>query len=57
MVNTISILCGSFIGAAVRRGISDKYQSALFDAMGFSAFALGVNAVVANRPNSRYPVL
>jgi len=57
IVNTISILCGSCIGAAVRRGISDKYQNALFDAMGFSAFALGVNAVVANMPNSHYPVL
>ena len=57
IVNTIAILCGSTIGAVLRRGISGKYQHALFDAMGFSAFALGVNAVVANMPHSQYPVL
>ena len=57
IVNTIAILCGSSIGAVLRRGISEKYQHALFDAMGFSAFALGVNAVAQNLPNSKYPVL
>ena len=57
IVNTIAILCGSTIGAVLRRGINEKYQHALFNAMGFSAFALGVNAVVANMPRSQYPVL
>ncbi|MBQ3171740.1 MAG: DUF554 domain-containing protein, partial [Mailhella sp.] len=57
IVNTIAILCGSTIGAVLKRGIHEKYQHALFDAMGFSAFALGVNAVARNMPNSQYPVL
>ena len=57
IVNTIAILCGSTLGAVLKRGINEKYQNALFDAMGFSAFALGVNAVARNMPNSQYPVL
>ena len=57
IVNTAAILCGSVIGSVLRKGIKEKYQHALFDAMGFSAVAIGVNAVVSNMPNSRYPVL
>ena len=40
IVNTIAILCGSTIGAVLRRGINEKYQHALFNAMGFSACIL-----------------
>ena len=57
IVNTAAILCGSVIGSVLRKGIKEKYQQALFDAMGFSAVAIGINAVVSNMPNSRYPVL
>ena len=57
IVNTAAILCGSVLGSVLRKGIKEKYQHALFDAMGFSAVAIGVNAVVSNMPNSHYPVL
>ena len=57
IVNTIAILCGSTIGSVLRKGVKEQYQSALFNAMGFSALAIGVNAVVANMPKSQYPVL
>lgn len=57
IVNVAAILTGSTIGAVLRRGIHEKYQSALFNAMGFAALAIGVNAVVANMPKSQYPVL
>ncbi len=57
IVNTAAILCGSLIGSVLRRGINEKYQHALYDAMGFSAMAIGINAVVSNMPDSKYPVL
>ena len=40
IVNTAAILCGSVIGSVLRRGIKEKYQHALFDAMGFSALVI-----------------
>ncbi|MFC5560110.1 DUF554 domain-containing protein [Ureibacillus thermophilus] len=57
IVNTICILVGSIVGSVLKKGIKEEYQSALFTAMGFAATALGINAVVQNMPNSKYPVL
>lgn len=57
IVNTASILLGSTIGGIARKGIKEKYQEGLFQAMGFAATALGINAVVQNMPQSTYPVL
>lgn len=57
IANTIAILVGSLIGGTVRRGLKEKYQTALFLAMGLAATGLGVNSVVQNMPNSAYPVL
>ena len=52
IVNTGTILAGS-----LRKGIKEKYQEALYTAMGLAATALGINAVVTNMAKSRYPVL
>lgn len=41
----------------VKKGIKKEYQGALFNAMGFAAATLGINAVVKNMPDSNYPVL
>ena len=57
IVNTGTILTGSLIGGALRKGIPDKYQNALFNAMGFAAVALGINSIVKIMGNSSYPVL
>ncbi|MEK4626867.1 MAG: DUF554 domain-containing protein [Solibacillus sp.] len=57
IVNTVLIILGTLIGAAVKKGIRKEYQTALFNAMGFAALALGANAIVENMPNSKYPVL
>ncbi|MDO5344139.1 MAG: DUF554 domain-containing protein [Lachnospiraceae bacterium] len=57
IVNTCTILTGSVIGSVVKKGIKEEYQGALFHAMGLAATALGINAVVQNMPNSKYPVL
>lgn len=56
-VNTGTILAGSIIGSVIRKGIKEEYQGALYNAMGLAATVLGVNAVVGNLPDSRYPVL
>ena len=57
IVNTCTILTGSCIGGALRKGIPEKYQTALYNAMGFAAVALGIRTTVGNMSNSIYPVL
>ncbi|MGX9134264.1 DUF554 domain-containing protein [Rummeliibacillus sp. JY-2-4R] len=57
IMNTIAILIGTVVGSFLKKGIKEEYQSVLFTAMGFSAMALGINAVVQNMPKSEYPVL
>ena len=57
IANTTTIIVGSVIGSVVKKGINEKYQQALFNAMGLAATAIGINAVVNNMPKSQYPVL
>lgn len=57
IVNTGTILAGSALGSVLRKGVKEKYQEALYTAMGLAATALGINAVVSNMPKSNYPVL
>ena len=57
IVNTGTILTGSILGSVLRKGIKEKYQDALYTAMGLAATALGMNAVISNMPKSNYPVL
>lgn len=57
IVNTITIVTGTIIGHIAKKGIKEKYQQVLFNAMGLAAVALGFNAVSNNLPKSQYPVL
>lgn len=57
IVNTCTILVGSTLGALLKKGIKEKYQNALYTAMGLAATALGINSVVSHMPGSKYPVL
>lgn len=57
LVNTGTILAGSLLGSALKKGIDEKYQGALYNAMGLAAVGLGMNSIVNNMPNSNYPVL
>lgn len=57
IVNTGTILTGSILGSVLRKGIKEKYQDALYTAMGLAAVGLGINAVVSNMSKSQYPVL
>ena len=57
IVNTCTILAGSALGSIFKKGIRKEQQDALYTAMGLAATGLGINAVVQNMPDSRYPVL
>lgn len=57
IVNTATILAGSSIGSLLKKGINERYQGALYNAMGLAACAIGVNAVAAHMSDSQYPVL
>ena len=57
IVNTCTIVVGTFIGVALHKGIKKKYKNVLYDALGLACFAIGLNAVVTNLPKSQYPVL
>lgn len=57
IVNTCTILAGSVIGSIFKKGIREEQQNALYTAMGLAATGLGINAVVQNMPDSKYPVL
>jgi len=57
IVNTGTILAGSVLGSVLKKGVKEKYQTALYNAMGLAATMLGINAVVSNMPKSKYPVL
>lgn len=56
-VNMGTIIAGSIIGGLFRKALKEEHTSCLFTAMGLAAFGLGINAVVHNMPDSRYPVL
>lgn len=57
IVNTAAIICGSIIGSILKRGIKEKYRSALYNAMGLAATVLGISTSVNSMPKSAYPVL
>lgn len=56
IVNTACIVIGAMIGSVVKRGI-EKFQTALFNALGVCTILLGANAFVHNMPKSEAPVL
>lgn len=57
IVNTGAIICGSIIGSLLKRGIKEKYRSALYNAMGLASMVLGISTCANNLPKSTYPVL
>lgn len=57
MFGTIAILVGTSLGSILKQGIKERYQDALFLAMGLAASGIGLNTVIQNMPKSHYPVL
>ncbi|MQS52915.1 DUF554 domain-containing protein [Companilactobacillus mishanensis] len=55
--NVTMILVGSVIGKFLHNGLKAEYQKILTQALGLAAMVIGVNAVVQNMPNSKYPVM
>lgn len=51
------IITGSIVGSLLKKGLKEKQQVVLFDAMGLAACGIGINSIVNNMPNSEYPVL
>ena len=57
LINALSIVLGSAIGAIARKGIREKYITVLNTAMGLAALVLGMNVAMQNLAESKYPVL
>ena len=57
IVNTACIIAGSLIGSLLKRGLGEKYQNVLYNAMGLASLALGVSTFTQNLPKSEFPVL
>lgn len=57
ITNVICIIIGSAIGYLLKKGIGEKYQDALYTALGVCAIMLGANAFAQSMPKSQYPVL
>ena len=56
-VNALFILIGSLAGLLLRRGINEKLKLAILNAMGLSAFGIGIHSLVNGMDHSGYPVL
>lgn len=57
IVNTCTIIAGTFAGAVMNRGIKEKYKEVLYTGLGLACLGIGLNAVVGNFSKSEYPVL
>ncbi|SDC90031.1 hypothetical protein SAMN05421663_10525 [Terribacillus halophilus] len=57
LFNVAMIIIGSTLGTVFKKGMKDKYQTILLQAMGLAALALGANAIVEHLPASKYSVL
>lgn len=57
LFNVAMIIIGSTLGTVFKKGMKDRYQTILMQAMGIAALALGINAIVGHLPDSKYSVL
>lgn len=57
IVNTCTIIIGSAFGSIARSNVSERYRSALFNALGLACLVLGANAALPNMAKSEYPVM
>ncbi|MFP7170405.1 DUF554 domain-containing protein [Terribacillus sp. 7520-G] len=57
LFNVAMIIIGSTLGTVFKKGMKDRYQTILLQAMGLAALALGANAIVEHLPASKYSVL
>jgi len=51
--NTCTIIVGSIAGAAMNRGIKEKYKETLYTGLGLACLGIGLNAVISNFNDSK----
>ena len=57
IVNTAAIMIGSTLGGISKKGLKEKYEQTLLNAIGLCAFCLGISMFTNNLTHSKYPVL
>ena len=57
IVNTACIIAGTLIGTIFKKGLGEKYTTALFNIMGVVCLALGTSTFTQNITKSEFPVL
>ena len=57
IVNTTTIIAGSLLGAAIKKGINERYVGVLYNALGLCTLVLGANTALNHMRSSEYPVL
>lgn len=57
IVNTGCIILGTLLGTVFKKGLSEKYTTALFNIMGVVCLALGISTFTQNISKSEFPVL
>lgn len=57
IVNVATISIGSIIGSKVKKGISERYQNTIMQAVGLIASSLGLTWIVSNITKSKFPIL
>ncbi len=57
IVNTTTIIAGSLLGAAIKKGINERYVGVLYNALGLCTLILGANTALNHMRSSEYPVL
>lgn len=57
IVNTTCIIVGTLVGTIFKKGLGEKYTTALFNILGVVCLALGVSTFTQNISKSEFPVL
>jgi uncharacterized membrane protein YqgA involved in biofilm formation len=57
IVNCGTIISGSLLGAAFKKGIKEEYKNIMMQGMGLSASVLGISSAVSSISKSNYHVL
>lgn len=57
IVNVCTITIGSVIGAKVKKGISERYQTNIMQGVGLVALSLGITWTSSNLTKSKFPIL
>ncbi len=57
VINVATISIGSIIGSKVKKGISERYQNTIMQAVGLIASSLGITWIVSNITKSKFPIL